>query len=501
MRLRFLSLGTKMGLLAGLILGVGFFGLLFLMPSQAHFPLVVGLILSSATVIFMILSHWFVDKPIRELNQVITSAASKDFLVRAPIRSRDALGKLAQSFNRLLERITTLDAFKMETERQLIMAQEELKYKEALEEKKRIIEKTNQELETRLRELSLLYEFSRQVSMTLELDELYNIVERFIGETLGFSEFAFLVYEEEGQHLVVKVARGFADKAKVRGMSFRAGEGITGRALVRGEPIYISDTGLDPDYLYYKGEKREDGSFLSIPLVFRKNGVGVLNIFRPGRSQFTGGEVQFLNTLAVELAIALVNAKLYSKTRELSVRDELTQLYNRRHFQEVLPLEIKRAQRFNKPLTLLMIDIDHFKSFNDHYGHLAGDERLKEFVNVIGSKIREVDFFARFGGEEFVLILPNASREDGCRVAEKICTLVRGHRFKSPPTSGESKFSPIELTISIGVATYPEDAETMEDLVDAADIALYEAKGAGRNRVAIFRSQSIDPAKTLTLSL
>lgn len=435
------------------------------------------------TSVLILLSRLFVDRPIRELIQVMTTASSRDFLVRARVRGGDVIGRLAESFNRLLERITTLDAFKIETERQLVMAQEELKYKETLEQKNRIIEQTNRELEVRLKELSLLYDFSREVSMTLEIDEFFNIVEKFLGERLGFDEFSFLVYEEEANHLVVRVARGFPDQARIRGMSFRGGEGITGRVLNKGEPIYIPDTALDPHFLYYKGERRGDGSFLSIPLLFRKKVVGVLNFFRPGRDRFSPGEIHFLSTLAVGLAIALVNAKLYSKTRELSVRDELTQLYNRRHFQEVLPLEIKRAKRFGKPLSLLMIDIDHFKKYNDRWGHLAGDNRLKEFVHLVGSRIREVDFLARFGGEEFVLILPSTGKQDGRLVAEKICALVREHLFTSPEEDPSSR----QMTISVGVASFPDDAENMEDLVDAADIALYEAKGAGRNKVAVFR--------------
>lgn len=474
MRFPALSLGTKMGFVASLVLSgvVVVLAFLFLSPQidvlgrysrPVFFLLLIGLTVLFSLVVFVLLTRWFVDRPIEELIQVVTTAPARDFLSRAPVHGEDVVGRLAQSFNRLLERITTLDAFKIETERQLIMAHEELKYKEALEEKNRA--------------LFLLYEFSQQVSMTLELDELYNVVENFIGDRLGFREFAFLVYEEENQSLVVRVARGFADQARVRGMSFRAGEGITGRVLSKGELVYLPDTRQDPEYLYYKGEKREDGSFLSIPLIFKKKVVGVLNMTRPGVDQFSEEEIRFLNTLAVGLAIALVNANLYSRTKELSVRDELTQLYNRRHFQEVLPLEIKRAQRFKKPLCLLMIDIDYFKKYNDRYGHLAGDELLKEFVHLIASKIREVDFFARFGGEEFVLVLPNTPKSDGVKVADKLRMIIRDHKF-----SGNGKNSD-RLTVSIGVASYPDDARTMEDLVDVADIALYQAKGAGRDQV------------------
>lgn len=438
--------------------------------------ILVGLTVLLTSGIFFLLIWWFVDRPLRELREVMTSAPAKDFLIRAPVRSRTIVGKLAQSFNRLLERITALDAYKLEAERQLVTVQQELKYRQALEEKNLIIEANSKELEARLKELWLLYEFSQKVSVTLEVDELYNAVEKFIGDHLGFNEFVLLVYEEEEGKLVVKAARGFADEKRVLGMTFGKDEGITGRVLVKGETIYIPDTGVNANYLYYKGQKREDGSFLSVPLLWKKKVVGVLNMFRRGGGAFSPQEIRFLDTLTVELAIALANAKLYSRTRELSVRDELTQLYNRRHFLEALPLEIKRSQRFEKPFSLLMIDIDHFKRFNDRYGHPAGDACLKEFVHVVNSKIREVDFFARFGGEEFVLILPNTAKEDGGKVAEKIRALVAGHVF-----AGDEK-----LTVSVGLAAYPEDAQTVEDLIDAADIALYQAKNKGRDQVRVY---------------
>jgi diguanylate cyclase (GGDEF)-like protein len=429
---------------------------------------------AAATLIFILLFFFFVDRPARKLMDLMEQAPSKNFLVRAPSRRRDVIGRLYRSFNTLLERITDLDANQIETAREMTALQEKL-----------ALQKT---LEARLNELRLLYEFSKQVSTTLEMDELYNTVERFIGDHLGFHEFALLVLEDgegpgENSKLIVKVARGFKDEKRVLGMTFSEGEGITGRTLQRAEMIYIPDTSHSDDYLHYKGEKQEDGSFLSMPLMFKKKVVGVLNMFRKGVDAFSPEEMRFLDTLTVELAIAVVNTKLYSKTRELSVRDELTQLYNRRYFQEILPLEIKRSQRFKRPLSLLMIDIDHFKRFNDRFGHLAGDECLKEFVRVVNSRIREVDFFARFGGEEFVLILPGTPKHDGVTVAEKIRGLVNEHAFRS---GGDERLRGERLTVSVGVAAYPDDARTVEELIDAADIALYEAKNGGRDRVTCY---------------
>lgn len=445
-------------------------------------PLLIVFLLTFLATIILFALTWFilVDRPVRELIREMAEAPAKNFLNRAHIRRFNLIGHLARSFNVLLEQITTLDAFKIQTERDLILAQEELKYRHALEDKNRIIEETNRDLEARLKELSLLHDFSHEISTSLEMEDLCHMVENFLGDKLSFEEFAFLNYEEDAERLVVVAASGFSDDSRIRGMSFKMGEGISGQVLQKGKMIYLPDTGLNRDFMYYKGEKRGDGSFLSLPLTFRSRVVGVLNLFRAGKDRFSEARIQFFNTLAGELAIVLMNAKLYSRTKELSVRDELTQLYNRRHFQETLPLEIKRAQRFQRPLVLLMIDIDHFKRFNDEYGHLVGDKILKDLVFLINSRIREVDFFARFGGEEFAMILPNTSKDDGRRVAEKILQLVRSHRF-----SVGQQYPAMNLTLSVGVAGYPDDGETIEDLLDAADIALYEAKGGGRDRVVV----------------
>ncbi|MBI3541362.1 MAG: GAF domain-containing protein, partial [Deltaproteobacteria bacterium] len=283
-----LSLGTKMAMAASILLSlvVSILAFIFLSPGMdlvgrlghlSFFALLIGLTVLFSSVVFIFLSRWFIDGPIAELIQVMANAPTKEFLVRAPVRGGDIIGRLAQSFNRLLEQITTLDAFKIETEERLIMAQKELKYKEALEGKNQIIEQTNQELQVRLKELSRLFDFSLQISAILELPDLCNILEHFMGEVLAFKEFTFLVSESEGEGLVVKAAKGFSHEAKVQGMSFRPGEGITGRVLLKRQSIYLPDTRREPDFLYYKGERREDGSFLSIPLVFKEKVVGALN--------------------------------------------------------------------------------------------------------------------------------------------------------------------------------------------------------------------------------
>lgn len=404
---------------------------------------------------------WFlVDRPIRELIAAVDRAEHYGFLNRARIRSRDLVGQLAKSFNRLLERVTALDAFRLE----------------------------------RMKELAVINDFSQRIVSTLDLAELFQILDHLLGDQLGFQEFALLLRDEGADEVVVQIARGFADTGRVRGMSFRADEGLTGHVMKTAEACYIPDTSREPRYLYYKGEKREDGSFLSVPFLFKNKVVGILNFTRPGVDSFSSQEIQFLKTIAGEMAIAVANARLYSRTRDLAIRDELTGLYNRRHFQSVFPLEIKRSRRFGQPVSLLILDIDRFKQYNDSYGHPAGDERLREFAGLLKSKIREVDFIARYGGEEFVILLPNTAKKDAVAVADKLRLLARSHPYHQNPPDPSRPF-----TVSLGVAACPGDGNDIETLLAAADSALYQAKREGRDRVIAaqeFSSPSSGPPST-----
>jgi len=184
-------------------------------------------------------------------------------------------------------------------------------------------------------------------------------------------------------------------------------------------------------------------------------------------------------TLAEQLELALANFRLRETLREQSARDQLTGLFNRRYMEESLDRELRRASREDYTLGLLMMDLDHFKDLNDGFGHAAGDLMLRAVGGFLGSAVRGDDVACRFGGEEFVVILPRASRENTRRRAEG---LRQGMKRLQPEPSGPGRAS---LTISIGVACAPEHGETREQLVHAADVALYRAKTLGRDRVEV----------------
>ncbi len=179
-------------------------------------------------------------------------------------------------------------------------------------------------------------------------------------------------------------------------------------------------------------------------------------------------------------AIAIDNAHNYKRVSELVITDDLTGLYNARHFQELLEYEIARSLRYNTSVSMLFFDLDHFKSVNDNYGHLVGSRMISEVGHLIRQNIRTSDRGARYGGDEYVVILPNTPKEGGIAVAGKLLEMLNRHSFTTD--SGE----PVNISASFGVATFPEDGSDRISLIRAADSAMYDAKDQGRNRVCGF---------------
>jgi len=184
--------------------------------------------------------------------------------------------------------------------------------------------------------------------------------------------------------------------------------------------------------------------------------------------------VELLQTLSSQAAITIHNARLY----HLAITDGLTQLRIRRYFQQRIEEEIVRFNKFGHPLSLIMGDIDHFKSVNDTHGHQQGDLVLMETAKIFRSAIRDVDIAARYGGEEFAIILPETDTEEARQVAESIRTQIEAHEFRT-------RQGKLKVTISLGIAMTNQDRDTSEALIEAADKALYQAKETGRNRVLI----------------
>lgn len=283
-----------------------------------------------------------------------------------------------------------------------------------------------------LKELSVLFQVSQALAHTLELSELLNVIRKILTESLQISEFKLFFFTGSSKETLE----------------------------------LVSDQ-----------SSKNDSQLRIIPLMAADEPIGELHVGRGEKHSFSGGEIQLLESVANQVAIAYSRSKLYMKTKELSVTDELTGVFNRRHFGQALRMEWKRASRFDRSISLLMIDVDHFKSFNDRSGHLMGDKILKELASLLLRNIREVDTVARFGGEEFVIILADTDWKDALTVGEKLRALIETGDDLPDGKDFEG------LTVSIGVSSYPEMADSEEELINTADLALYQAKESGRNRV------------------
>jgi len=225
----------------------------------------------------------------------------------------------------------------------------------------------------------------------------------------------------------------------------------------------------------------EDHAHVSIPLKSGNKVLGLVYLYfvPPGYLQLASDAAIF-TSIGNYLGLRIEKARLYEKVQELATLDGLTGLYNYREFHHRLEHEFQRAKRYKKTLPLLMIDIDHFKRFNDTYGHTSGDEVLRTIGRLIKNLVRNVDIPARYGGEEFTVILPDTSLKQAETVAERLRSSVADYPFTIEERT-------VSLTISVGLASFPEDADTKDELVKAADRALYCAKSGGRNRVYRFK--------------
>ena len=250
-------------------------------------------------------------------------------------------------------------------------------------------------------------------------------------------------------------------------------------AVLRGQYIREQDFSTSS---YYRGADNplfKKGYFVSIPLMIEKEVVGVLNINDVDQDSFNVGDLGFILNLSELIAMSISNAVLYEQIKKLAVTDGLTGISNRPNMEQSLLNEFGRSMRYNSPLSIVLLDVDHFKEVNDSYGHQKGDEILVTFASILKKFCRANDIAARYGGEEFLMILPQSNAQGAFKIAER----VREEIMKMSFVGNDSKFS---VTTSCGVAELNRDCmKNIDQLINVADNAMYEAKNSGRNKTII----------------
>ncbi|MBI4845953.1 MAG: diguanylate cyclase [Candidatus Omnitrophica bacterium] len=362
--------------------------------------------------------------------------------------------------------------------------------KRGLEEKK--LEKENQLLLGRLRsekeKLETILQLGHVMSSILNLDELTKFIVEKITEVLKAKVCSLMLLEESEEDadevLKIKAAVGL-DEVIMKTTNIKVGQSISGWVVQSGEPLLVTDIENDLKFGRTNLPKYESKSLLCIPLRVKEKVLGVINVADKGipgeENIFTDEDMRFLGVISNYAAIAIENAQLYGEVKNLAITDGLTGLFNHRYFQTNLNSEVSRVQRYPRPLSLIMFDIDSFKEFNDTYGHPMGDTVLSQISKVIKNNVRKVDIACRYGGEEFAIILPETKIKEALLVADKIRKSVETLKFSVG--RGAKK----KMTVSGGVAQFLPGM-SKEDLVRFSDEALYKAKSGGKNKICLHAS-------------
>jgi len=320
-----------------------------------------------------------------------------------------------------------------------------------------------------------LQSIAEQLSNLLTLEEIGQLAVDRTFELIGKSDACLLfLIDAERQELALAASRKGASVASIH---TKHGDQFDRYVLRTHRPLLVNDVRRDFRFTSSGISGRQIGSVIACPLLREQNAEGVLRLDSAQAAAYTQDDLRFLDILLDLVATAVANAKLFHRTQQLAMTDGLTGLLLRRPFQEALSRELARAGRGRETSSVLLMDLDSFKTYNDTYGHTAGDAVLISTADVLRETVPPEGVSARYGGEEFAVLLPRASRESARQIAEKIREAVERDLKKV------SRSERAAVTVSIGVATVPEDAKAELELIRVADQRLYAAKHAGRNRV------------------
>jgi len=327
-----------------------------------------------------------------------------------------------------------------------------------------------------LQVMTTLQSVSQTVASSLELSETLHNVIKLLKDTFGYTYISVYLLKDDTLHLGAQL--GYPEELIISEIPITSG--ITGQTVRMKQTQFIPDVSQDPSFLRAAYEIHSE---ICVPLLKHNDVLGVLNVESNSSVPLDKDDVKLLNALAGIVSVAIDNARLHEQVKAMAMTDAVSGLYNRHAFEEFLTTEIQRADRYNHPISLIIFDIDSFKHYNDTWGHPAGDARLKATADLIRETQRKHDIAARYGGDEFAIILPNTDEEGVKRFAKR---LLEAARVSSPElaTDGHSVSG---YTLSMGYATYPQDGGTPAVVLQTADQAELMAKKQGKNRIVSAR--------------
>lgn len=381
-----------------------------------------------------------ITQPLEELSRGADAITEGRYGHQIPVQSRDEVGQLASAFNdmsaRLAQTITALSS--------------------SQEQMKRAVRRVGETLRS-----------------THDMRQMLESILNTAADAVNAEAAVLWMFDpsrsELGAAVTAGVRIGEAGRLKV-------GEGVAGQVAERAVAIAVpAEGGPSP-----ASAEPPFPVAMAIPLYSQNRMMGVVSAYRRQVSRpFTNDDLDTVTFLVEQGGVAIENVRLHEEAQRLAITDGLTGVWNKRYFQMQFRQMIATAQRFHRPFSILMMDLDHFKTVNDTHGHQRGDSVLIEFSQRVTKLLREVDTFARYGGEEFICLLSETDMEGAMTTAEKIHDAIRGEPF------GSMDDELLNVTVSVGVASYPEHGDTYKGLVEAADRALYQAKQRGRDQVCL----------------
>lgn len=340
-------------------------------------------------------------------------------------------------------------------------------------------QRLQQKLHRKLEGFSVISEITKDITAIHNYEILLRTILDKALELLKSGQGSLMLVDDETEMLYLKaninIPKNIAEQLKVR-----KGEGIAGFVAERGEPILVKDLETDPRLRQKNKDSYKTKSFISVPLKIGERTIGVLNLSDKKTGEvFNEDDLELIQSFATQAAIVLERQAYFKQTEELRTlahTDHSTGLLNRRSLSFRFDKEIQRCKRYSRPLSVIMGDLDGFKSYNDSLGHLMGDKLLKNVSDNLLTAVRSIDIIARYGGDEFAIILPETDKRVAVCIAERLRKNIEALDVKTQAA---------QLTITLGVASYPEDGSTLESLIEKADGALYSAKSRGGNRVGV----------------
>ncbi len=386
-------------------------------------------------IVSVFLSMFFMNKivisPMEKLVEGMQKVSSGDFNFKVDIKTNDEFELLSQNFNDMVKNINTF------------------------------------------------YYLAEKSNFVSDVDALLKLILQKAVEVVKAQRGSLMLLDKEGNYLETAVVIGLKENPDIF-RKFKVGEGIAGKVADSKKSLMVNLGHRDPNFKLKSVHDKNIQNLICVPMIYQDQLVGVINVVNKESGDFTESDQKFLETVATQAAGAILKAKLY----EESITDGLTGLYIHKYFQARLEEELKRIKRYGGKLALVMFDIDHFKSFNDTYGHQQGDIVLKYVAKILKNTVRQdVDVPCRYGGEEFAVIMPNTDHEGAAIFAERLRKNVEQYEFPG------QEF-PVKVTISLGVAVALDDAKERLELIKKADIALYYSKENGRNQVTLYRDIS-----------